>query len=306
MSHMQHPPLIIVGFPRSGTTLMRRLLDAHADVCCPGESFLLRSAARFLSSETVAEGMDYGPVGGLGALGFSEQEIKSRVRALVHSFYEDLARQANKNRYAIKTAIDSFYVEDVFDIYKDHARFVFMFRHGADVATSLCEFNVKMEGVIAELMPFVQQYRRTMPSCAAAWANVSERMLDIAEGNTNQVFALRYEDLLVEPSAVLAELFEFADLACDVEKLIADAFEPREVRGLGDYKAYATKGIDASRANSSVKLPERVRNEIAPIINPVLERAGYEKLAITPLDQGDMMRMHELAMMYQLSNREDN
>jgi hypothetical protein len=49
-----------------------------------------------------------------------------------------------------------------------------------------------------------------------------------------------------------------------------------------------------------------VRNEIAPIINPVLERAGYEKLAITPLDQGDMMRMHELAMMYQLSNREDN
>ena len=72
-------PIIIIGCPRSGTTLLRRLIGAHPRLDCPGESFLLRAAVRFLRGERVAEGIDYGPLGGLLPLGFEPEEVKAHV-----------------------------------------------------------------------------------------------------------------------------------------------------------------------------------------------------------------------------------
>ena len=46
--------VIILGCPRSGTTLLRRLLDSHPDLSCPGETFLFRGAARFLKEDTIS------------------------------------------------------------------------------------------------------------------------------------------------------------------------------------------------------------------------------------------------------------
>ena len=48
--------VIILGCPRSGTTLLRRLLDSHPDLSCPGETFLFRGAARFLKEDTISGG----------------------------------------------------------------------------------------------------------------------------------------------------------------------------------------------------------------------------------------------------------
>jgi protein-tyrosine sulfotransferase len=33
--------VVVLGFPRSGTTLLRRLLESHHDLCCPPETHLL-------------------------------------------------------------------------------------------------------------------------------------------------------------------------------------------------------------------------------------------------------------------------
>lgn len=89
MSMSDALPIILIGCPRSGTTLLRRLIGAHPAINCSGESFLLRGAARFLLSETVAEGLDYGPRGGLGALGYSADEIDRRLR---DSSFRSIAR----------------------------------------------------------------------------------------------------------------------------------------------------------------------------------------------------------------------
>lgn len=290
-------PIIIIGCPRSGTTLLRRLLAAHPQIDCPGESFLLRAAVRFLSGETVAEGIDYGPFGGLGALGFSRDEVKARLRDFTLSFHRDLAAKAGKRRYAIKTAVDSFYLPELLDLLDGQARVVCLVRHGGDVAVSLSEFTEKMEGPIAELMPFLNQHRRFMPAWTAAWAKVTTDMLDAAEAHPDHVFGLRYEDLVEEPEGVLGELFDFLDEPCDVPALLAEAFRPKDVHGLGDYKTFATKGLEKGSMGRWEQLPERIKAEIAPIANPVLERAGYAPIAADAAS-GDAMRLHELAMMY--------
>lgn len=290
-------PIVIFGCPRSGTTLLRRLLGAHPRIDCVGESFLLRAAVRFLSSETVAEGIDYGPLGGLGAMGFSSDEVKARLRAVVLDFHGEIAARSGKPRYAIKTAVDSFYLPQILDLMRGHARFVCLVRHGGDVAVSLAEFTERMEGPIEELMPFVERHRRLMPSYAAAWAKVTADMLDAAEAWPEDVFALRYEDLVEQPEGVLAELFAFLGEDCDPAELIETAFRPQEVVGLGDYKTFASRRLESGSIGRWRELPPRVQAELAPIANPLLERAGYERIEAAAGDI-DAMRLHELAMMY--------
>ena len=68
------PGIVVLGAPRTGTTLLRRLLDGHPDICCPGETFLLTSAARFLRPDYVSEGIEYGVLGGLAAAGLPREQ----------------------------------------------------------------------------------------------------------------------------------------------------------------------------------------------------------------------------------------
>ena len=49
--------VVIIGTPRSGTTLLRRILDAHPAIACPPETYLLSGAARFLHEESFAQGL---------------------------------------------------------------------------------------------------------------------------------------------------------------------------------------------------------------------------------------------------------
>jgi protein-tyrosine sulfotransferase len=291
-------PIVIVGCPRSGTTLLRRLLGAHPAIDCAGESFVLRAAVRFLSGETVAEGIDYGPLGGLAALGFAPDEVRARLRELAFGFHRELAAKAGKPRFAIKTAVDSFYLPQLRTLLDGQAKIVCLVRHGGDVTVSLSEFTQKMEGPIDELMPFLNAHRRFMPAYAAAWAKVTAEMLDAAEADPEHVFGLRYEDLVDEPEAVLGELFEFLEQPCNVPALLGEAFRPKDVAGLGDYKTFATKRLERGSIGQWQNLAPRVQAEIAPLLNPVLERAGYEPLS-AEASSADAMRLHELAMMYQ-------
>ena len=290
-------PIIILGCPRSGTTLLRRLINAHPRIHCAGETFLLRAAARFLSGETVAEGIDYGPIGGLGALGIPADELKSRLRQFVLRFHEDIAAAAGKPRFAVKTAVDSFYIPEIVELFRGHARFVGVVRHGMDVAVSLREFTQVMEGPIEELLPFLNRHRRFIPAYAAAWAKVTSDIVDAAERYPDDLMAIRYEDLVSQPDDVLGGLFDFVGETCDTAELLARAFEPSDVSGLGDYKTFETKGLSKEGLGRWRDLPPRIQAEAADIVNPLLERLGYDPVAASA-GAGDAMRMHELAMMY--------
>jgi hypothetical protein len=298
-------PIIVLGCPRSGTTLLRRLLNAHPSIHCAGETFLLRSAVRFLSAETVAEGIDYGPLGGLGALGFGGDEVKARLRDFVLKFHEELAAAAGKPRFAMKTAVDSFYTPQIVDLFRGHARFICILRHGMDAAVSLREFVDVMEGPIEELMRFLQQHRRFMPAYAAAWAKVTGDLVDAAERYPDDVLALRYEDLVESPHEALSQLFEFVGEQCDVDELLASAFKVTDVQGLGDYKGFESKSLDSRGIGRWHELPERVQAEMADIVNPLLEKLGYEQVTASR-SASDAMRMHELAMMYKSARGEQS
>jgi len=132
---------IVLGSPRSGTTLLRRLLDSHPDLSCPGETFLFRGCARFIEHDTISGGFDYGVLGALEGLGYSREDVLTRLRRFAVEFYEELARKDGKSMWIAKTAVDSFYMNQIEELFARHAKFICVLRHGLDVVCSMDEFS---------------------------------------------------------------------------------------------------------------------------------------------------------------------
>lgn len=289
--------IVVLGMPRSGTTLLRRLLDAHPRICCPGETFMLRACAKFIQSERIASGIEYGVLGGLRALGVPEQELFAGLRQLCFGVLEQLAQRDGKPRWATKTAVDSFYLEEVERIYGEHASFIVVIRHGLDVVCSLQEFAQELGVYIGELHAYVTRYPRPLEAFAHAWADVTSDLLGFAARNSNAIL-VRYEDLVSEPEQTLGRLFAFIGEPWE-PSIIETAFRKAEVKGLGDWKGYGAAGISCTSIGRWQGLPQSMIADLGAIVGPVLERCGYPALeAGRSLAPDQAMRHYELAMMW--------
>jgi protein-tyrosine sulfotransferase len=292
--------IILLGAPRSGTTLLRRLLNWHPDISCGGETFLLTAAARFLRADSIADGIDYGVLGGLQAAGFSEERVLGDLRALVTRYLEEMAARDGKRVWAAKTAIDSFYVAEIEKLFAGRARFVCLLRHGLDVAISLKDLSDANEMYLRELHDYIVRWPRPLEAFAHAWADVTTALLGLAERQPESTFLLRYEDLVADPAAELRELTDFLGLAPGASMLAA-LTEDRPA-GLGDWKTFARTGIDAASIDRWQALGDAAQARLAPIVNPVLARSGYpEIVAGAPPTPAQAMRRYELSMSLQAS-----
>ncbi|MDH4261015.1 MAG: sulfotransferase [Gammaproteobacteria bacterium] len=290
--------IIILGVPRSGTTLLRRLLNWHPDVHCGGETFLLTSAARFLRSDRIVDGIDYGVIGGLRSAGIAPETLLGDLRGFVEGYFRQLAGAAGKRRWASKTAIDSFYVAEIEQLFAGHAQFVCIVRHGLDSVLSLKELCDANETYIRELHEYIVRYPSPFEAFARLWSGVTEALLDFAGRHAGSTIVLRYEDLVRQPDETLDRLTGFLELAPG--QALLDALLQDAPSGLGDWKSYGKTGVDPDSIGRWHSLSPATLFRLAPIVNPVLQRAGYDAVDPGPApDAGQAIRRYEKVMSVQ-------
>lgn len=290
--------IVILGTPRSGTTLLRRILNAHPAIACPGETCLLTACARFLQTETVADGVDFGVVSGLAFAGYEPEETLDRLRQFAFGFLEEHANKQGKARWAEKTAVDVFHLGEIERLCADHVQYVCVVRHGLDVACSLLEFSDRGFTYLSELHDYVKQHARPLEAFANAWADSNEKLLEFIDRNAKNTILIRYEDLVADADQVLADLFAYLGESYDGEVLKAASEAPRSV-GFGDWKAYSQREINAGSVQRWKSLPPNTASRLAAICNPVLERLGYEAEDIRQAeDQRAARRKYEFSLLY--------
>jgi len=289
------PGIVVLGVPRTGTTLLRRLLNGHRDICCPGETFLLTSAARFLRPDFVSDGIEYGVLGGLAAAGLPRDQALAALRHLVEECFQRIAARAGKTRWASKTAIDSFYLPEIEQLMGGHARFVCIVRHGLDTAMSLKDLCDANETYIREIHAYVARNPRPLAAFTELWADVTGALLDLAARRPSDALLLKYEDLVAQPQATLDRLASFLGLPAG--SIAVDALDEDVPSGLGDFKTYGKPGIEPASIGRWRSLGAATLGIVAPLANPVLVRAGYEPVPVGPAPDPDQaMRRYEITM----------
>lgn len=271
--------VVILGAPRSGTTLLRRLIDAHPLIVCPPETNLLSAASRFLEEANFAGGLSTGVVPGLGFSGFSEEDILTRLSSFLFQFWRDILAESGKEIWAEKTAVDVFHIDAVEKICGSRCRYVCIFRHALDVVCSMKDLAQKMDAYLPELHQYIAQSASISEASAQAWCDANRRLLSFADDHVESCIRLRYEDLVENPAREMNRVFQFLDIDEQEDKFFSDALVDRKLVGLGDWKTYEKNSVSNKQVGRHADMDAWTVERLAPIINPLLSKLGYEMVA---------------------------
>lgn len=271
--------IIILGCPRSGTTLLRRILGAHPNIVAPGETYALSAGARFLSSDPSIDGMQVGVINGLGFLGVEEAELTARLRRFIFDFLDEHAAREGKARWVEKTAIDAFHIAAIERFCGADAQFLCVTRHGLDVVCSMEDWCQKSRSYPRELHAYIRQFSQPLIAFAHAWVDATTALLDFAERHPENAMRITYEDLITAPEDSIASMMTFLGETAP-DNLLDSALSDTDARGFSDWKTFSKSGLENSSVNRWRRLPRATLQELAAIVNPTLERCGYDALTV--------------------------
>jgi len=288
--------IVVLGMPRSGTTLLQRILDAHPRIDCPTERYLLIACSRFLYQEPSMRGMSAGVLPGLSFAGCDEEVVVDRLRDFALSFFRESAKKAGKQRWAEKTAFDIFHIDNIERMFAGSCRFICLFRHALDVVCSMRELCSHVDRYDVELRPYLLRHWRPLEAFAAAWADQNTRLLQLLADHPDRCISLRYEQLTDDPAAQLHRVFDFLKEDVDVEELLKRTFASTGSVGLGDLKTFETNRIHSASIGRWKELSQDTINRLAPIVNPTMKEIGYEPVATNDEDDEAARRRYELGI----------
>jgi len=200
----ERPPApFVVGVGRSGTTLLRLMLDAHSQLAIPPETNFGPAREAFERAGLAAAIEAILSNGIWDDYGISAEEFRHRVADdgvkdlgdLLRTFYGLYAEQRGKPRWGDKSPYYLLGMRQIQSILPE-ARFIHLIRDGRDVALSTIEawFGASdIEGAAEE------------------WSRLLVRGRTQAPG-LHHYTEIRYESLVLEPADTLRRLCEFLEL----------------------------------------------------------------------------------------------
>ncbi|XP_046390941.1 protein-tyrosine sulfotransferase [Ischnura elegans] len=194
--HRGMPLIFIGGVPRSGTTLMRAMLDAHPEVRCGQETRviprLLQMRTHWLKSQKESLRLE--------EAGLSKEVLDSAIAAfcleVIARHGEPAPRLCNKDPLTLKSAT---YLAELFP----NAKFVLMVRDGRATVHSIISRKVTITGFD------LTSYRQ----CLTKWnAAVSAMYTQCQEVGPERCLVVHYEQLVLHPRLSMASILQFLDV----------------------------------------------------------------------------------------------
>ena len=246
------------GAPKSGTTWLQSVLDAHPEVCCSGEGHFVQrfslpaaqmindyNAALTVEAEKVYEGRpSYQPV--------DQEEFDDMVRAFM--LRRMGARASDETRWiGDKTPA---YVKQLGRLHHlfPHAKILHMVRDPRDVAVSRLGFEARA-GRARDLAPGAEDHRKVVEAAIAWWKDAITRVDAFSKAHPGLVHEVSYHDMHADPVGTSTALFEFLGVSTDQVQMAriaaATSFEAMSGRrpGQEDASSFLRKGVPGDWRN---------------------------------------------------------
>jgi len=202
-------PIFIISAPRSGSTLMRLILDAHPRIGIPSPAWLYEMVRPYLYSygdltneqnlHALAEDILAAPsikdfTSQLTADEMVAESNDPSFAGLYDALHRKYVRDTGKSRWGEKTPRNCFWMDEIKSDYPD-AQFVHIIRDGRDMAIDIAD---------SRLWPY------SLYSGAQMWDMfVSAAQESGAELDSNSYYEIHYEKLCADPEGELKKLCDF-------------------------------------------------------------------------------------------------
>jgi len=196
-SYDRNLPLIFIGgVPRSGTTLMRAMLDAHPDVRCGEETRviprLLSMRTQWEKSQREAKRLEEAGLTG-DVLNYA---ISAFILEVIVRHGEPAPRLCNKDPFTLKS---TKLLAQMFP----NAKYLLMIRDGRASVHSMITRKVTISGFD------LNNYRQCLTKWNQAIENMYNQCVAVGESKCMPVF---YEKLVLQPSAYVRKILDFLDV----------------------------------------------------------------------------------------------
>ena len=269
------PPVFVVGCPRSGTTLVNFILNKNEECFLLNEkglySNLYRDFHRYHENgkppgqvfrncaQQVVQGHRECTLATGDQIERSIRNASADWTSLLSTFMEMLVR---RNRppariWGDKTPGATFYVDAILENHPK-ARIVYVKRHPLHVVQSLSRSSFS----------YASNDRLTNSFVVRAYVEAFEAKRDVLPGN--QLFEVKYEDLLRDPERIVSQLCQFAGITYKKGMLDSADEETRTLFGWPENKAWEP----VRPQQSSQKTPQDI--SVASYLRDVMEQYGYE------------------------------
>ncbi|MBE9062326.1 sulfotransferase [cf. Phormidesmis sp. LEGE 11477] len=212
---MASRPIFIVGSERSGTTLMRSLINAHPNISCGEETHFLAGLEGIVGSKWRLM-KDYP---------FEKEYWYEKIRELFDSFKTEAAHKQGKLRWGDKTPIYVLKLDFIDALFPD-CQVIHMIRDGRDVVASSMDRWGYKRGLSA-----TKRWGKSVRAGQSFGRSVSlERYIEV-----------KYEELVLDPESTMQSVCEF----------LQEPWEPSLLEE-GTYKSALTEKRRQAAGNSEV------------------------------------------------------
>jgi hypothetical protein len=259
---------------RSGSTLLRFVLDAHPDLACPPETNLPMLCVQLATVWSLIEGAPLSANRGDEPPQIPEAAIAGVRETMDRMVGSYLARRA-KTRYCDKSLGTARYAPLLRRVYPE-ARFICLYRHPMDVIASgaeACPWGLNGYG----FDPYIAATPgNAVMALANFWADNVRVTLAAEESFPEACLRLRYEDLVADPEATAAAVFEFLQVPAAPGITQACFSAERERFGPADYKIWYTSQISADSVGRGWSVPTAmIAPQLLAVMNELAGRLGY-------------------------------
>jgi hypothetical protein len=246
------PPVIVLGVGRSGTTLLRVMLDRNSELAIPYESFFVPQLAhRHGKRPDIGDYLDdLGRLRTLYDWGIKPDDVRPRLHEgmttseAIAAIFETYAERQGKTRWGDKTPLYMQQLPLLEELYPD-ATWVHLVRDGRDAALSFLELPEGFSG-----KTWAQP--RTPAQFAARWRTEILAARKLGRHAGDRYLELRYEDLVDEPEQWLRRVCEHASLSWEPDML--DHTRPSDTAHMPEHRNLAqppTPGLRDWRSQMS-------------------------------------------------------
>lgn len=253
-------PAFLVGFPRSGTTLLDTILDSHPEIAVAEEKPMVDEMRRELGRSA--------PTSERNRLTVSDLETDA-FGALRKSYFDELGRhvaESDREKLIVDknplNMLDAGLVHRVFP----KSKFLFMLRHPCDCVLSCFMQNFRLNTANANFV--------TLDRTARFYSAVMELWAEYRKTLALDVYTVRYEDLVQDLRGVCAPLIEFLGLTWDDTLLNYRD----KVWSRNDIEAPSYRQVVQPLYKQASGRWENYRAQmepVLPVLRPWIEKFGY-------------------------------